>query len=285
MFHFRRPPNILPSPIAPPDKLPNLLPHDKRTIPDLTYQICFVGSIWDTAARISDYRAQIEKSIGLALADSGLNGILQQYFVRSGAATAASPIGQVLPRIWQSSYKPEDIRDWITNLIQSGATPGFPPGTDFTKFAVLFVLPPGAILYGIAASDGNSLAGLGAYHHFVDVRAGSGGSIQRVYYAVSVLSDGQNGSAKPYWMPWKNVCAALFHEVAEIRTNPDDHEPSPKEGWFVDVTCNLMTQEVGDLPLLAAMPKPFEAMIDYPIVNPIYPIQKIWSNAACGPEP
>ena len=82
------------------------------------------------------------------------------------------------------------------------------------------------------------MSGLASYHHFVQF------GTDRVYYGVSVWSDGENGTALPGWQPWENTCAGLYHELAEIRTNPDNEGDAPTKIWG---WASCEGDEIGDL--------------------------------------
>ena len=61
-----------------------------------------------------------------------------------------------------------------------------------------------------------------------------------MYYAVAVYAERGNG-IDAFDAPWKNICAILYHELCEVRTDPDvedairaGHDPHALDllGWY-----------------------------------------------------
>jgi hypothetical protein len=117
----------------------------------------------------------------------------------------------------------------------------------------------------------------------------SGRLKETVYYAVSVYSEGTNGIvAFPH--PWQNVCATLYHELCEARTDPDVEDairagatPAGERllGWY-----SSRGGEIGDIPMAETGGDLSLVMKEVPLADGsgTVPIQLMWSNAVGGPE-
>src|SRR2546430_803851 len=110
------------------------------------------------------------------------------------------------------------------------------------------VLAPG---FEPAEGDGSCEVGLGGYHGGVPPRR-SGRRRETVYCSVAVSSEGGNGIVA-FDEPWKNVCATLYHELQEVRTDPDvedairaGHSPAAARllGWY-----SPRAGEIADIPI------------------------------------
>ena len=113
--------------------------------------------------------------------------------------------------------------------------------------AGLVTLSPSAPFFLDEAVD--SKHGLGGYHGSVKA-----GGAER-YYTVAVYSEGGNGIVA-FDEPWKNVCATLYHELQETRTDPDVEDairlgsaPGADRllGWY-----SPRGGEIGDIPMAEA---------------------------------
>src|SRR5262249_14075262 len=130
-----------------------------------------------------------------------------------------------------------------------------------------FVLPPGVVLSSddgggnerimrVAVRNGpgtpeaeeaDSKHGLGGYHGSIHIPNPSGGVT--IYYAMAVFSGRGNGIAIPDWEPWENICATLYHELCEARTDPDV-EDAIRTGDLRFIGWNSNSgQEIGDHPI------------------------------------
>ncbi len=76
---------------------------------------------------------------------------------------------------------------------------------------------PSAVRRGETEEKATSLEGLGGFHGSVSVGQ------TRIYYAVGVFSEGNNGIIA-FDQPWKNVVATFYHELVEARTDADVEE-------------------------------------------------------------
>ncbi len=112
---------------------------------------------------------------------------------------------------------------------------------------------------------------------------------ETVYYAVSVYSKGTNGIVA-FPDPWQSVCATLYHELCEARTDPDVEDairagstPAGERllGWY-----SSRGGEIGDIPMSEAGSDLSLVMKEVPLAdgNGTVPIQLMWSNAVGGPE-
>ena len=127
-----------------------------------------------------------------------------------------------------------------------------------------------------------SETGLGGYHGSVHLRGTT------VYYAVAVYSEGSNGIVA-FDAPWKNVCATLYHELQEVRTDPDvedairaGHSPAAMHllGWY-----SPNGGEIGDIPIAETHGDIHLAMKEVPLAaGGTAPVQLMWSNRVGGPE-
>jgi hypothetical protein len=161
-----------------------------------------------------------------------------------------------------------DVEQLVVRLYGDGALAGH----DRNSSAIVVLLPRGVVLtHGVASSE----HGLGGFHGSVHVRPG-----ERVYYAVAVYSAGSNGIVE-FSEPWKNVCATVYHELQEIRTDPDVEDairagssPTAQRflGWY-----SPHGGEIGDMAIV---------MEEVPLADGsgTVPVQLMWSNAVGGPE-
>src|SRR5205085_1543554 len=128
-----------------------------------------------------------------------------------------------------------------------------------------------------------SIVYLGGYHGSIKT-----GGTER-YYAVAAYSEGDNGIVA-FDEPWKNVCATLYHELQETRTDPDVEDairlgsaPGADRllGWY-----SPRGGEIGDIPMAEAGGDIARVMKEVPLADGsgTVPIQLMWSNAVGGPE-
>jgi hypothetical protein len=260
-----------------------------RTIARLTFTNVYLGS-WD-----SGERDQLDHALAAAMTDPHLNNVLAQYFkgttVTSTFAGSRTHTGSVPARVYKDT-----VEAIVTGLDQGGALAGL----DLRSTVVCLLLPEGAVLvdgnshgghaeHGIDGDEAvDSTHGLGGYHGSVHV-VRSSRLKETVYYAVSVYSKGTNGIvAFPH--PWQSVCATLYHELCEARTDPDVEDairagatPAGERllGWY-----SARGGEIGDIPMSEAGADLSLVMKEVPLANGsgAVPIQLMWSNAVGGPE-
>ncbi|MDX6466874.1 MAG: hypothetical protein QOI27_1914 [Gaiellaceae bacterium] len=249
-----------------------------RTLSLLAFRNVYLGS-WDAAER-----TKLDGALAAAMEDAHLNNVLAQYFPGGtiGSSFAGSHVraGAVPPRVY---------RDTVESIVTALDAEGALAGLDLSASAVCLLLPEGAVLVdgdsGESGTPVDSTHGLGGYHGSVHVRRGS----EPVYYAVSVYSKGGNGIVA-FDEPWKNVCATLYHELCEIRTDPDVEDairagatPGSERllGWY-----SPRGGEIGDIPMAEVHGSIKLVMQEVPLAagSGTVPIQLMWSNAVSGPE-
>jgi hypothetical protein len=281
-------------------KPPNLQHFGDALIAELTYQTVFVGSIWQSAF-LSSQAARLDAALNAALSSADCNEVFSQYFA-AGTTISATPEGNYLTLgvNWPQFVYRNDLKKFAQTLLDDGLL----PTTALESFALALVLPPGTILSsdaeaGPTSQGPNSMEGLGAYHGQFDLE--QDGSPLSLYFCATVWSDGSNGAAvpadgsNPAWAPWENACAALYHELGEIRLcrNIDEapHKetcpPIPDLGWLVWYKTgddDNPWKESGDLSLLWAGTLPQRVFCKGAVgAQTGVPIQALWSNDVCKP--
>jgi hypothetical protein len=132
-------------------------------------------------------------------------------------------------------------------------------------------------------------SGIAGYHGSV-AETVAGRSVE-VLYSVVVWSDGSTGIPVPDWSGWENIVATLYHELQEIRTNPDVDRAvrtgdSKLIGWNTDPVegpDGPDCREIADLPLILRNERPHEAFGRVSVQGhdgepTEVPIQLLWSN-------
>jgi hypothetical protein len=255
-----------------PDPGLDLRYYGGRTFPHLRFTMVYLGS-WDAAER-----GHLDHALAAAMRDRGLNNVLAQYFptaeVTTTFAGSLEHQGDVPERVY---------RDTVETLVA---------GLDIGPSLACVLLPRGAVLVdgnsdGSGARDADdavdSKHGLGGYHGSITAQG------SERYYAVSVYSEGDNGIVA-FDEPWKNVCATLYHELQESRTDPDVEDairmgtkPGSDRllGWY-----SPRGGEIGDIPLSEAGASLDLVMKEVPLADGkgTVPVQLMWSNAVGGPE-
>ena len=101
----------------------------------------------------------------------------------------------------------------------------------------------------------------------------------KIYYAVGVFSEGNNGIVA-FDQSWKNVVATFYHELVEARTDAD-----VDDGRVAWVNEELHPEEIGDIPMTLAGADLGKVMKEVRLADgTTVPIQLMWSNAVGGPE-
>lgn len=269
-----------------PHKALNLVNKGGKTLPDMTFRSFYIaGASWAD----SDIH-NIDTSLSGALADPHLNNVLLQYYPGAAAISATFSGSTKLPGAPPASFSRDDVNIVLQGLINDGTL----AGTNFDTTVICLLLPPGSILTTDAAGGvgklqaaddkASSLQGLGGYHGSCHIGA------QRVYFAVGVYSQFINGKPNgiPVWPdPWKNVVATFYHELVEVRTDPDVEEAirTNKDallGWYSDAQNG---GEIGDIPINEAGANLRTVMVEVTLANgKTAPVQLMWSNAVGGPE-
>src|SRR5690349_6658522 len=176
-----------------------------RTLPRLAFTTVYLGR-WDPADRL-----QLDRALPAAMDDTGLNDVLAQYF--PGEAVTSTFAGS---RTWSGSVADRVDKPAVENVVSRLDEGGALAGLDLTVAVVCLLLPRGTVLVD---GDVTSESGLAGYHGSVHLPRG-GGEHDTIYYSVAVYSEGRNGIVA-FDEPWKNVCATLYHELQEARTDPD----------------------------------------------------------------
>jgi len=245
--------NVVQAPLATAYVPENLEFFGGRTLPTLAWTHVFLGR-WAAADR-----RHLDTAVPAAMADANLNRVIQQYFPGKAVESVfqGSQAGPVPPA---RVDKPA-----VERIVKALKLPG----------VATLLLPAGVIL-----ADGNvtSEHGLGGYH----------GSVGGHYYAVAVYSEGTNGIAA-FDEPWKNVCATVYHELQEARTDPDVEEAARTGktsylGWY-----SPRGGEIGDIPIVQIdstgggdLSTVFK-QVPLAAGGGTVPIQLMWSNRDSAP--
>jgi hypothetical protein len=261
-----------------------------KTIRRLTYTNVYLGgkAAWDP----SDIR-NIDRALSAAMRDVWLNNVLAQYFPE-GRPTSTFKPSRILEGPLPDRVFRDTVEGFVAALDEAAALSGF----DLESTAFCLYLPRGVVLVdGDSGGNGvdtalreheaaDSLHGLGGYHGSIHATRGAG--TDTVYYAVGVYSEGSNG-IPVFPKPWKSVCATLYHELCEVRTDPDVEDAiragdSPDAnrflGWY-----SPQGGEVGDIPLDAGPESLGQVFTDVTLASgATAPVQLMWSNAVGGPE-
>ncbi|HET9181341.1 MAG TPA: hypothetical protein VFP59_04340 [Candidatus Angelobacter sp.] len=306
---------LMPEPTALAPGLPPTPEHDLvfnggKIITDLVFTNFYVGgsSAWD-AADISS----IDQALGDAMSDQDLNNVMSQYYP-SGKITSKFTGSQTLAGPPPQTVSQGDVENLLKTLFQAGTLKNF----DFTSTAFNFMLPSGTVLNTDAApttsaispkleapgkvetrpagnraaaeNEEDSLHGLGGYHGSVHV--GSGPDEAILYYAIGVyseqLSDGTTNGIPVFDQSWKNVVATFYHELNEVRTDPDVEDAiragnDPNAINFIGWT-SPQGEECGDFPVFEANPlsEVFQEVELTGSTNTV-PVQFQYSDADHGP--
>ncbi|MFN8710921.1 MAG: hypothetical protein ACK526_02665 [Planctomyces sp.] len=275
-----------------------------KTIAALSYVNLYVSGDREWS---KDDVERIDRSLSAAMRDEGLNNVLRQYFENQPLRSTALPSHPLV------GYTPDtvsrgDIDNFLTYLDRQGYLRSF----DLSSTAFNLLLPPGTVLTtesqpanrlqqatdsfrrteaANAASDADdpkSTQGLAGYHGSVPTEGG-----RRIYFSVCVYSkrysNGATNGIPVFDAPWKNVVAALYHQLIEVRTDPDVEEvlrnadDSTAERYLGWVSESGL--EIGDLPIRGdmAIPDVFRE-VSLTDGSGVVPIQLPHSNIRGGPE-
>jgi hypothetical protein len=245
-----------------------------KTLPQLAFTTIYLGP-WDAGDQ-----AELDRALPAAMADPGLNDVLAQNFPGRlvGATFAGS---RTHPGVVPARIDKPAVESLVADIDMSGALAGL----DLSLSVVCLLLPHGVVLL---EGDVSSEVGLGGYLVSVHLRR-SGRHRETVYYGVAVYSEGTNGIVA-FDEPWKNVCATLYHELQEVRTDPDvedairaGHTPAAAKllGWY-----SPRAGEIGDIPIAETHGDIGLAMKEVPLADGsgTVPVQLLWSNRVGGPE-
>jgi hypothetical protein len=269
-----------------------------RTIERLTFTHVFLGG---DAAWSPDDIAKIDWALPAAMRDPHLNNVLAQYYPDGKPVSAFAG-----SRVLEGPVPELVFRDTVEHVAAGLDVSGF----DLESTAFCLLLPRGVVLV-----DGNSTGqahrrdveeeaefnpalrerdeasdsrhGLGGYHGSIHRKRGT--RRQTIYYAVGVYDEGQNGIVV-FPEPWKNICAVFYHELCEVRTDPDVEDairagdtPDADRflGWY-----SPRGGEIGDIPLDEVGADITRVIKEVKLAtrSKRVPVQLMWSNAVAGPE-
>lgn len=262
-----------------------------KTLQHISYVNLYVGG--EAAGWKLNEVENIENSIAAALNDQGLNNVIMQYFNNQPISATPYPCHPLI------GYKPSTVtRADLQSYLEYLADQNYLRNYDLNTTVFNFLLPSGTVL-----SDADHPAGTGAQpsEDISDSHsglAGYHGSVPRInkptlYFSVEVYSerysDGTMNGIPVFLEAWKNVCATLYHEICEFRTDPDvedanrdPNNPSAEKhlGWVTDEGL-----EIGDGPLESGAPLR-SVITEVPLANGQgnVPVQLIYSNAVHGHE-
>jgi hypothetical protein len=243
-----------------------------KTIPHLTFTNFYLGgdSVWQ-----NQDRSNIDRAISAAMSDTNLNNVVQQYFSQPITSTFR-------PSTVNSAALPSPITQASTEqLLASMYQQNQLQGYDYSQTVFCFICPSGAVLTDNGTVD--SLNGLGGYHGSVNV-SGTALFYAIVAYAEN-LANGQQNGIVAFDQPWKNITAALYHELNEARTDAD---VNGTPGWISNPIADFGNQqvEIGDTPVFEAGNNLSLVFKEVPLTNGngTVPIQLMYSNAVHGPE-
>lgn len=262
-----------------------------RILPQLQYVMFFLGDSndWDTE-EVKD----IDDHLHAVMTDPGMNRVLEQYFNDSPVGTRR--MGRFyLSRPPKVAFSQQDIWTLLIRMYRAGKLDAYRGQFDQTVF--VFCLPYGVVLTQdplltsspVQPDVGSSLTGLGGYHGSVHPEPGV-----TLYYAVSVYPDlfesGRFNGIRAFDDPWKTIVAILYHELQEVRTDPDvedvirgGYQEWHKLGWV-----SAQGEEVGDYPVIQAGGNMGLVMREFRTASGTFsPTQLLYSNllrGAAGPQ-
>ena len=271
-----------------------------KTIRDLKYVNLYISG--DTQWSASEVK-QIDASLSAAMRDKHLNNVLLQYYENQPISSTSLPSHPLV------GYTPKTVtRGDIQNYAAYLHEQGFLRPYDLKSTVFNFLLPPGTVLTtenvpanapstGSHARSFDTLAdgrqvdstkGLGGYHG--SVATANGG---RIYFATGVYSqrftNGATNGIPVFNEPWKNVVATLYHQLIEVRTDPDV-EVANQQSSEADATRYLgwvsdSGQEIGDL-AIRSNTSISSVIREIPLADGsgTVPVQLPYSNVAHGPE-
>ncbi len=243
-----------------------------KTMKEMAYVNLYLGG--EEHWKQSDV-LKIDDNIKAAMTDANLNAVLKQYF--NGQAVKTVPLSShpLLGEMTKTLTR-ADIHQTLRSLHAQGYLDDF--DLDVTVFNILC---PSGIVLSDDVKDVDSLNGLAGYHGSIKA------DLDSVYYTVIAASetrpDGTENGIAVFADTWKNVVAMLYHQMQEVRTNPDaedvlrqpdDPKMTERLGWVSD-----SGEEIGDL-LLNDAKELSSVITEVPLANGsgTVPIQRIYSN-------
>lgn len=262
-----------------PKKHLNLTYYGGKLISDLKAVNIYLGpERWDP----QDIE-QIDQSITQLLQDPVLNEVIGQYMPHTGYTITFSLLDSAKHNFpLDALFTRHDITDILQDCYERYSD------VDLANTVFNIMLPPGVVLSsdGMPMTPGDdiliSTSGLGGYHGSEVIDG------KDLYFTVQVYSektaDMDNGVA--YWEDsWKNIVSILYHELAQVYTNPDMEQSIIRNddtmmGWY-----NEESGEIADAPMQLAGPYLGLAMRELVLqTDTVTPCQLLWSNRVSGPE-
>jgi hypothetical protein len=274
----------------------NLTDAGGATIADLVFVNRYVG---EAGAWAETDVANIDRALGAALGDEGLQSVIAQYF--PGPITS-----RMLPSALHEVAVPATVyKDTVERLAAQLHAEGALGGADPASSVINIMLPKGVVLSDEVSPGFNAPAGaeeawqrrragtikidpddaadsghgLGGYHGSIHLEGGA-----ETYYAVGCYSEGNNGIAA-FDAPWKNVVATFYHELNEARTDAAVEDVNATgDGSLLGWYSQAGQGEIGDLPINACSGDLGLVFQEVALADGSEaPIQLMWSNRASGP--
>jgi hypothetical protein len=291
-----------------------------KTISDLSFVNFYVGKSgsWNE----NDIKS-IDSALAAAMSDKNLNNVMVQYFPGHNSITSTFRGSQLLSGKYPKRFFKDDVEKLVSDLFSQKKLDSY----DLNNTVFNFMLPSGTMLNDgeriageesktistqrkpesdgkqetIEEEESDSLTGLGGFHGSIHVPRNIPITI---YYAVGVYSellpDGRRNGIPVFDMTWKNVVATFYHELNEVRTDPDVGDikliNDPRLGWYSDGinipsnSRNYVGGEIGDIPIdeanVFAGRDLSTVFKEVPLTDGTgtVPIQLQYSNAVHGPE-
>lgn len=226
---------------------PHLQNFGGRILDRPSFYSVYLGKFWSSAGG-KELAAHLN-SFAKALFSSSYMGVWREYSAGKGRFLGSSGTAtRMAPRLIHD----DDIQRRLSSELLAGK---LPPSDGQTVYTVY--LPPGAV---VEIDGRTSDSGIGGYHSSFDMLDGT-----RIYYAVIVYSDSQNGANITGNVP-DNLTVAASHEWTEAVTDPDVN--NGRLGWY-----DRVYGEIGDIPIEIARTRQ-EVYGD--VAG--YATQKEWSN-------
>jgi|GEM_PF-623555 len=213
-----------------------------KTLPELAYVNLYLGG--EDRWKQSDV-LKIDDHIKLAMTDERLNTSLKPYFPNQTIRTVPLSSHPLMGK-HENKVNRADLHQTLKTLHAQGYLDDYD-----LEVTVFNILCPAGILLSDDDPSIDSASGLAGYHGSIKTETDT------VYYTVVVTSekkaDGTENGIPVFAEGWKNVVAMLYHQMQEVRTNPDseealrnpdDPDSEKKLGWTTDAG-----EEIGDLAL------------------------------------
>jgi hypothetical protein len=275
-----------------------------KTIPQLSFMNFYIGG---QAAWNSSNVSNIDKALSAIMSDRRLNNVIVQYFP-SGTVVTANFLGST----FLEGDRPAVVsRGDIDALVNAALASGRLGGADLGSTVINLLLPEGTVLttdespsggarrksasqnelYRSPSADYRLGRGDAATRENADSKNGLGGyhgsihrNTQTVYFATGVFSKGDNG-IDAFGVPWKNMVGTFYHELCEVRTDPDVEDANRNNDLAFIGWNSPQGEECGDLPIFEdpGLNRVFQE-IELANAGGTSPVQFQYSNNVHGPE-